>query len=121
MKTTEYEKKIKEVSVLIKELYDSNKDKDFDLPEYGEMLTNLFNEVGWMLAEKRQDYGNSFSRVWDRTGALSAIARMWDKMERLTNLFANEKEPQNESIEDALKDLIGYSVLSLLKLRGQLE
>ena len=38
---------------------------------------------------------------------------------KLLNLFINQNDPQNESIEDSFLDLGNYSIISLLVNRGK--
>jgi hypothetical protein len=65
--------------------------------------------VGTQLkTQKERDF--SLQGVWFRIN---------DKVQRLLNLFINQSDPQNESIEDSFLDLGNYSIISLLVKRGK--
>jgi hypothetical protein len=57
--------------------------------------------------EKEKDYGDS----WYHLGGRGVFVYVYNKVERLKNLYWNSKEPKFESIEDNMLDLIVYSVL----------
>lgn len=86
-----------------------------------EWITNVCCEVEALLQKKNSDYGNSFSLQFEKYGILSALIRMDDKMKRLENLVNGHEAKVNESIEDTLKDLVGYGVLALVELSKQEE
>lgn len=79
----------------------------------------VLQEILAVLDDKRHDYGDSFEQIWDLLGPRSALPRLFDKMYRLKSLLG-KKEARNESIEDTFKDIIGYCILSILKLRGEI-
>jgi len=74
-------------------------------------------EVISTLLKKNSDYGGSAWQVpllAPRLTAREAIqCRMSDKVQRLANLLTGEKAQVEESIEDTMRDLAGYSILWL--------
>ena len=40
--------------------------------------------------------------------------RCHDKVARLKNLYGSDFEPNNESIEDTLLDIVGYSAIGIM-------
>lgn len=79
-------------------------------------LRKTFDDIILLILKKNRDYGNSFSLTFEEFGLLSLIIRLSDKIERLKNLNNNELEIKDESVEDSLKDIIGYSILGLIEL-----
>jgi len=89
------------------------------MPTFETKVEMLFDKMVELLLKKRADYGDNFEKSTDKFGLMSPLIRMQDKLNRLTNLVKNGTMPQNESIEDTFKDLLGYSALSLIWLKDQ--
>lgn len=83
---------------------------------HDEMIKDVTNELQNTLIRKNHDYGDSFSKRFERHGLLSALIRIEDKFARFDNLIDKQKEA-DESIEDTLLDLAGYSILTIIELR----
>ena len=81
-------------------------------------LDDLLESIKNMLLIKRNDYGLTFQESCDKYGLMSPIVRLNDKLDRISNLYMNKKIIKNESIDDSFKDIIGYSILSLLWRKG---
>ena len=65
---------------------------------------------------KHKDYGwGNISKF----GLKGVILRLNDKIERLINLSWKNKIPNNESIEDNLKDILNYAAIGLMIKRGK--
>ena len=79
----------------------------------------ILDNIQSILEKKNQDYGNSFHDTFTEFGIISSVIRLNDKMKRLKTLVKNSSEPNYESIEDTLKDIIGYTVLTLKELNFQ--
>ena len=78
----------------------------------------IVREMTELYARKNHDYGNSFDEGCDKIGVGYPTGRLLDKMNRLIACMGKEDEMQvNESIEDTLKDLACYSVMTLSYLR----
>lgn len=83
-----------------------------------EAFASIVKEMTELYAKKNHDYGNSFDDGCDKIGTGYPLGRLLDKMNRLIACMGKEDEMQiNESIEDTLKDLACYSVMTLSYLR----
>lgn len=66
------------------------------------------------LKRKNKDYGNSFSELFNDIGMPYAYMHMAEKLMRVKSLMDIDSNPQvNESIEDSIRDLAGYALLTL--------
>lgn len=76
-------------------------------------LDKWLDEVKDLLAKKNADYGSdSFDKSIDLFGDLNGLSRIHDKLMRLVNLIKNNKKcTLDESIDDTLKDIVGYCAL----------
>lgn len=68
-----------------------------------------------LLERKNNDYGDSATQTYDEYGDVAYFIRLADKVNRLKSLTINNKTQQvnDESIEDTVRDIIGYSLLYL--------
>ena len=81
-------------------------------------FAKIVGEMTTLYAKKNHDYGNSFDEGCDKIGTGYPLGRLLDKMNRLIACMGKEDEMQvNESIEDTLKDLACYSVMTLSYLQ----
>ena len=86
--------------------------------EQVETFVSIVKEMTELYAKKNHDYGNSFDEGCDKIGTGYPLGRLLDKMNRLIACMGKEDEMQiNESIEDTLKDLACYSVITLSYLK----
>lgn len=76
-----------------------------------EALPILINEVAALLVKKQRDYGHENIRRFGRHGLM---IRCHDKIARLENLCGADFEPNNESIDDTIIDIIGYSAIGIM-------
>lgn len=67
------------------------------------------------LVRKQRDYGHENIR---RFGLQGLLVRIHDKVARLENLTSSGGTPNNESIEDTLLDIIGYSAIGIMWEKG---
>lgn len=63
------------------------------------------------LVKKQLDYGHGNINKFGTTGIL---VRLSDKVQRFKNLTSTNRNPQVESIEDTLMDIVGYCVIGLM-------
>lgn len=85
-----------------------------------------FDEIAKQICDlhRKKDavYGNSFGETYKKLGIISAVTRISDKYNRLVNLSTKtDLDNLGESIEDTLKDLAAYSIMTLVELKGRFE
>ncbi len=85
---------------------------------FEDAIRNRLMEVADLVISKQRDYGSDNLKEF---GELGIVIRLNDKMNRLKNLLENNKLPKNESVEDTLRDMIGYAVLLLMMRDGSLD
>ena len=74
-----------------------------------------------MYEAKNNDYGNSFSDMFNEFGLTSSIIRLSDKLNRLKSLNTKEAMVKDESIIDTLMDLANYSIMTIVELENKGE
>ena len=83
---------------------------------------NTFEDVTIELRElfdaKNMDYRNSFGQSFEKWGLPMSCIRLGDKLNRLES-FAKcaDMKVKDESIEDTLKDMANYAIMTLVELR----
>ncbi len=88
-------------------------------PQYlDEAFFQELEEMLKLFIKKHQDYGKA--NILD-TGELGIIFRINDKVKRLQNLIAGDKEPVNESINETWLDIAVYAVIAILLRKGYFE
>ena len=71
-----------------------------------------------ILQEKNDAYGDSFTESVDKFGLVVMPIRLSDKFNRICQLINHEKLSENdESLQDTLLDMAGYSILGLKYLK----
>ena len=73
------------------------------------------------LVRKNADYGDSFTKSYEKWGIVSAIIRMEDKFNRLNQLYDKESSEVEESLYDTVLDLAGYAILTARELKKEKE
>ena len=76
-------------------------------------------EVAELVEKKNKDYGNSFDKTLAEYGDTSYFLRIEDKLSRLKSLSKKEASVADESVEDTLKDIIGYTLLMINNKRNK--
>ncbi len=70
--------------------------------------------------KKNNDYGDSFSRMYQELGIVSAVTRIGDKYNRLVNLAKGAKaEVKDESIIDTLMDMANYCLMTVMEIENE--
>lgn len=85
-------------------------------PKYlEEAFLTVCKELEKMFIKKHQDYGKG--NILD-TGELGIAFRVSDKLNRLKHILANNKCPENESIEETWIDIGVYAVIAVMYRRS---
>ena len=78
----------------------------------------ICKELSDIYKKKNHDYGDSFAILYEKFGMQSTVIRLWDKLLRLETLLDQDRQVEDESIEDTLKDLANYCIITLME-RGE--
>ena len=78
--------------------------------EFEIMVRGILNDVAGMLVAKNADYGDAAMDF----GHLGNMISIWHKAKRYRTLVENKQSPNFESIDDTLRDIIGYAVIGLI-------
>ena len=80
---------------------------------------SIAEEIAALYEMKDRAYGNSFGETFQKLGIISAVTRISDKYNRLCNLTtaATNINDCGESIEDTLKDMAAYCIMTLIELK----
>lgn len=84
-----------------------------------ERMEKICSEISTILAEKNEDYGDSFHQLFIQEGLAAPRIRLGDKYNRFCTLTRNkdgERKVKNESIRDTLLDMAGYAILTIAEL-----
>lgn len=81
---------------------------------------SICREMADLYDAKNWDYGDSFGKSFEEWGMTMPCIRLKDKLNRLCSLTKNSSQRvQDESIEDTLKDLATYSIMTLIEIRRE--
>ena len=79
----------------------------------------VFDEAEELLLSKQKDYGPDNIAKSPFGPLFGLLVRMYDKQARAANLISKGHDAKHESLEDTFIDMLNYSVIALLVLRGQ--
>ena len=83
---------------------------------------NIAEDITALYERKDKAYGNSFGETYEKLGIISAVTRISDKYNRLCNLAVNKGiDNLGESIEDTLKDMAAYCIMTIIAMRNGQE
>ncbi len=85
-----------------------------DVKEFVEEVVKMIQ----LYAKKNHDYGNSFEKGMNAIGLPYGVGRLFDKMNRILTLMKVKAEITDESIEDTIRDLACYSVMTSVYLNN---
>ena len=81
----------------------------------------IFNEIleniRYTHDKKNEDYKDSYSETMERFGTKSGLVRIYDKFNRIENIFNSEGKANFESAEDNLQDLATYAIMMLAYIK----
>lgn len=94
------------------------------VPEVNEVneseIVTIAKEIGQLVEKKDKDYNSAFSKTLKEYGNVAYFIRIDDKLNRLKNLMLNNTKAEvDESVEDTLKDIIGYTLLMLKEIKDK--
>ena len=81
---------------------------------------DVVKELIELYKKKNKDYGNSFEQSLNQYGLLPTVIRLKEKIARADNILMNNQAAiAEESIEDTLKDIANYSIITLTWLKNK--
>jgi len=81
-----------------------------------QQIKKITDGVSAILLKKNADYGSASFDL----GLNGNMVHLWDKVRRYRSLVENkDKTPNFESVEDTLKDIIGYAIIGLIILESE--
>ena len=83
---------------------------------------SICNELVTLQKAKNADYGDSFSNSVKEFGLTAALIPITNKVNRLKQLLQSDSaQVKDESIDDTLKDLACYAIMTLAEREGDLS
>lgn len=79
-----------------------------------ELFKGIVEEMLKTYKKKNYDYDDSFETLCNKFGLLAAAIPLNNKVERINSLITKKENKVNESIEDSLKDLANYAIMTLI-------
>lgn len=84
-----------------------------------DQVRSITEEVTQLLLQKNKDYGGASFDL----GLNGNMVHLWDKVRRYRSLVEKKSKegesPNFESIEDTLKDIMGYAIIGLIILESE--
>lgn len=93
---------------LVKQIVPNAELQTIEVKEFTEECVKMIE----LYAKKNHDYGNSFEQGMNTIGPAYGIGRLYDKMNRIITLSKVKAEITDESIEDTVRDLACYAVMT---------
>ena len=82
----------------------------------------ICDRVHEIYKKKNEAYGDSFSKTFNEFGLISAVVRIYDKVNRIIALTrGNKNDIIDESILDTLKDLSNYGIMTIIEVENAQE
>lgn len=79
----------------------------------------ICKELTELYVRKNHDYGDSFHKSFQDFGEVMCAIRMTDKLNRFVALIGKEQMVNDESLEDTVKDLANYAIMTLMEMRQE--
>lgn len=80
----------------------------------------LLDKIHETYKAKNADYGDSFTKSFDKYGIICALVRMEDKWNRLNKLSGSYiPKVEDESIKDTLLDLANYAIMTYMEVENR--
>lgn len=82
-----------------------------------ERHAGVCDELSKIYEAKNKDYGDSFTKSFEKFGMVMPLIRLEDKLNRLESLVINgEARVRDESMIDTLMDLANYAIMTIMVL-----
>ncbi len=81
---------------------------------FNEAATNKAQHISSTLIKKQHDYGQGNILGCPVGPEMGLIVRLFDKLNRLANLYSNGQPPTNESLKDTWLDICGYGLIGMM-------
>ena len=81
-----------------------------------EIYCSLLDKLFTTYKAKDADYGSAFAEMFDELGIDYAYGKLREKMNRIKVLRRQPNMVENEGLEDALLDMAGYAILTLVEI-----
>lgn len=82
-------------------------------------VANILDDAETLLISKQEDYGPKNISQSPFGPLFGLLVRMYDKQARAANLVSQGRTANHEAIEDTFIDLLNYSVIAMMVIRGQ--
>jgi hypothetical protein len=80
----------------------------------------ICKELTEIYIKKNGDYGDSFGKTFRDLGIMSAVTRIYDKMNRIVTLSkGRNNEVLDESLRDSLIDIANYAIMTVMELEEE--
>lgn len=99
-----------------KDLKEYEHQKELELNEKYKQHKKLCDGLNKLYISKNKEYGDSFGRAYKDLGMISAVAQIYHKSQRLTQIY-NKDKVEYESLEDNLIDIANYALMGLLEMK----
>ena len=88
---------------------------------FNDEALKLGEEIAELVIRKQRDYGkgNITNNILSPEDVL--LSRLSEKLNRIKNLVDSGVEPENESIVDSAKDVVGLGIVLCMYLNGTFE
>lgn len=80
---------------------------------------SVLAELQKLHSAKNHDYGNSFTDLFKECGMIYAYGHLKEKLNRIKGIMDSEAQVKGEKLEDSLKDLASYAIMTLVELRSK--
>lgn len=93
-----------------------------DSKDKTEVFADIADSLAKLYKDKNTNYGDSFGKLYDELGPISALIPLTNKLDRLKFLLTHSEEANKfESVEDTLRDLASYAIMTLIEYKNHRE
>ena len=92
-------------------------DEEAEQAERVTIFNEILENIKYTHDKKNDDYKDSYSDTMKRFGTKSGLIRIYDKFNRIENIFNSDGKANFESAEDNLQDLATYAIMMLAYIK----